>query len=403
MKVVLLTPFYRPDNYGGAVQVYESLLKNQNFHAHIICPKSSGNSQPMDDVEYYRKTDTHIHRCPKIQFSYSSKSIVRRIKEFFYYRVSIRKEILKIINEIQPDIIINGGVRWFSWMNNDFIKLAPVINYIHGEELSIKPVGLFGKWLLKTQNDSFPNVNLNLCVSSYTANKVIEISPKAKVSVLTNFVDTERYYPTDNKLVLKAKHRLEDKISLICVCRLIKRKGVDDLLYALQKIKLDRNKIYNVVLNVCGSGPELDSLRALSIKLGLAEVVEFHGFTDEAVMLELLQASDVFIMPNKTVDGDLEGFGLVFLEANACGLPVIGGRSGGVIDAIEDGVSGLLVEPGSIESITNTLIKLIDDQLYRDSLGQQGETRAQNDFSLRSKRSEFSAILSNVEKGEYFA
>jgi phosphatidylinositol alpha-1,6-mannosyltransferase len=403
MKVLLLTPFYRPDNYGGAVQVYESLLKNQNFHAHIICPKASVNSPSMDDVEYYNKTDTHIHRCPKIQFSYSSKSIVRRISDFILYRRTIRKEILKTINEIQPDIIINGGVRWFSWMNNDFIKIAPVINYIHGEELSIKPVGLFGKWLLKTQNNSFSNVNLNLCVSSYTANKVLEISSRAKVSVLTNFVDTERYYPVDNKSELKIKHKLESKVSLICVCRLIKRKGVDDLLYALKKIKSDGSKIYSVVLNVCGSGPELDSLKALSIRLGLAEIVEFHGFTDESVMLELLQASDIFIMPNKTVDGDLEGFGLVFLEANACGLPVIGGSSGGVIDAIEDGVSGLLIEPGSIESISKNLIKLIDDEIYRDSLGQQGKTRAQNNFSLNRKRTEFYEVLSNVEKGEDLA
>ena len=160
---------------------------------------------------------------------------------------------------------------------------------------------------------------------------------------------------------------------------------------------------YSVVLNVCGSGPELDSLKALSIRLGLAEIVEFHGFTDESVMLELLQASDIFIMPNKTVDGDLEGFGLVFLEANACGLPVIGGSSGGVIDAIEDGVSGLLIEPGSIESISKNLIKLIDDEIYRDSLGQQGKTRAQNNFSLNRKRTEFYEVLSNVEKGEDLA
>lgn len=394
MKVVLLTPFYRPDNYGGAVKVYESLCREQEFETHIICPVSNKN---YDDSAYFYETNIRIHRCSEVQFSYSSRAIFQRVKEFICYKKRVRSEINTLLNEIKPDVIINGGIRWFSWMTSDFIEFAPVINYIHGEELSIKPVGLFGYWLLKTQNSSFSKVNLNLCVSSYTSKKVKEISKKSIVSILTNFVDTSVYYPSSDKHLLKQKYKLQNKISLVCICRLIERKGVDDLLQALNSLKL---KGYdNIVLNICGSGPELNNLKLLSEKLSLLDSVTFHGFTEEEKMIELLQASDIFIMPNKTVDGDLEGFGLVFLEASACGLPVIGGKSGGVVDAIEDGYSGFLIEPGSIVDIVDRLHSLIEDTSSIEKIGGNGLNRAKSNFTLSHKRNEFRSIILNTLDG----
>jgi phosphatidylinositol alpha-1,6-mannosyltransferase len=393
MKVVLLTPFYRPDNYGGAVKVYESLCREQEFEAHIICPIAS---EDFDDSKYYDETKITIHRCAKIQFNYTSNSILKRVKEFSQYRKNTKSDVLNKLRQIKPDIIINGGVRWFSWMNSDFMKIAPVINYIHGEELSIMPIGIFGRWLLKKQNESFSKVDLNLCVSSFTANKVAEISLKSKVTVLTNFVDTESYYPHENKPELKLKHGLNNKFSIVCVCRLIKRKGVDDLLKAVSRLSSDKSIKQDIILNVCGSGSELNDLKALSSKLGISDKVIFHGFTEEDVMLELIQASDIFAMPNKTIDGDLEGFGLVFLEANACGLPAIGGESGGVVDAIEDGVSGYLVNPSSIDDISEKILKFIEDpDLLRD-MGLSSFERAVNSFTLNQKRKEFESILLNL-------
>jgi phosphatidylinositol alpha-1,6-mannosyltransferase len=399
MKVVLLTPFFRPDNYGGAVKVYESLCMNQSFETHIICPVSNID---FDELEYFKEKTIKIHRCSRIIFSYSSKSIIKRITEFFNYRRNIKQEIISKIIDINPDVIINGGVRWFSWMNKEFKGISPVLNYIHGEELSMKPIGLFGRWLFKTQNMSFSQVNLNICVSSYTSNKVKEISPNAKVFVLTNFVDTNNFYPPINKDDLKSKYDLLNKTSIICVCRLIKRKGVDDLLKSISYLIKEDDFKSNIVLNVCGSGAELKDLKILSDKLSISEFVNFHGFTEESLMLELIQASDIFAMPNKTIDGDLEGFGLVFLEANACGLPVIGGRSGGVIDAIEDKFSGYLVDPYSIQDISEKLKLLIGNPNLAIKMGNNGFERSRIKFSLDRKRKEFESILKNVVDGKYF-
>lgn len=394
MKVLMLTPFFRPDNHGGAVKVYESLLQNKDFESHIICPVANAK---FDDERYFLDTGLKIHRCQKIQFSFSSNFLFIRLVEYCVYRYKVKRELDALINDIRPDIIINGGVRWFGWLTKMLLKKSPVINYIHGEELSIAPVGIFGRWLFRTQNSSFSQVKFNICVSSYTSNKLQEMSSSAFVKVLTNFVDNKRFYPAKNIQNLKSKHNINTKISLICICRLIERKGVDDLLNAISQLKKNNNR--NIVLNVCGSGPELKNLQLLSRDLGIEDLVIFHGFTEEKVMLELLQASDVFVMPNKTIDGDLEGFGLVFLEAGACGLPVIGGKSGGVVDAIDEGFSGYLVEPGDITDLVSKLDRLITDSDIRKQLGGNGYKRAIENFTLESKKKEFQALLHEAYQG----
>ncbi len=396
MKIVLITPFYRPDNYGGAVQVYENLCRNQDFDFNIICPSSKDET---DDDAYFLNSDIKLHRCSSLTFQFTMKSIYSRLQEFLFYRKARKKEILDYLGLMKPDIIINGGVRWLGWMVRDFKKIAPVINYVHGEELSIRPIGIVGKWFFRLQNKSLEQVDLNLCVSSYTSDKVKEISPKAKTAVLTNFVDPNRFFPSDNRYKLKEKYKIDGKVSLISVCRLIERKGIEDLLVAFNEILFNAEEVPNVVLNICGSGPDFKKLKECSDLLGLSEYVSFHGFTEDSHMLELLQASDIFVMPNKMVDGDLEGFGLVFLEANACGLPVIGGRSGGVVDAIEDGVSGFLVTPESNNHLKESLNILIKSEFLRQKIGQQGQQRALSEFSLSKKRSQFITILNEIKEG----
>ena len=100
------------------------------------------------------------------------------------------------------------------------------------------------------------------------------------------------------------------------------------------------------------------------------------------------------------MNGDLEGFGLVFLEANACRLPVIGGRSGGVVDAIEDDFSGYLINPGVISDIAEKLNYLIENKNEMNRIGDAGYERAKEHFTLKSKRLEFSSVLKRLINGD---
>jgi len=130
-----------------------------------------------------------------------------------------------------------------------------------------------------------------------------------------------------------------------------------------------------------GTGPNENNLRLLVENEGLLNNVLFLGQIPEEEIVLFHQMGDVFIMPNRTLDsGDTEGFGIVFLEANAVGKAVIGGNAGGVVEAVEDGKTGLLVDSRDIKAIEKALRLLIENKSLRNKLGQNGRLRAQKDF-----------------------
>ncbi len=98
-------------------------------------------------------------------------------------------------------------------------------------------------------------------------------------------------------------------------------------------------------------------------------------------------------MPSRDIEGDFEGFGIVYLEANLCGKPVIAGNSGGVKDAVSDGVSGLMVEPENLEGIANAISRLSNDKDLRDKLGSQGKERAIREFSWENQAANLCKII----------
>jgi phosphatidylinositol alpha-1,6-mannosyltransferase len=117
-------------------------------------------------------------------------------------------------------------------------------------------------------------------------------------------------------------------------------------------------------------------------KLHLQDNVVFTGYVSEDEKAFYYNAADVFVMPNRELEnGDVEGFGIVFLEANIYGKPVIGGRSGGAVDAIVDGKTGLLVNPIDIEEIASAIIRFLSNEGYAKQLGFQGRKRVERDFN----------------------
>ncbi|MBQ39268.1 MAG: hypothetical protein CME04_23020 [Gemmatimonadaceae bacterium] len=156
---------------------------------------------------------------------------------------------------------------------------------------------------------------------------------------------------------------LQDCLTYLTVGRLVERKGVDHMLEALAGLG-DRLPPWKYL--VVSDGPYREALEALSRRLGLTDRVHFCGFIDDARLPAFYRTCDVFAMPNREVvvpgQGSLsvEGFGIVFLEAAACGKPVIAGRSGGAVHAVEDGTTGLLVDGEDIESLQQALLGLTD-------------------------------------------
>lgn len=162
---------------------------------------------------------------------------------------------------------------------------------------------------------------------------------------------------------------------LLTVARLQDRyKGHDNVIRALPLIAA---KVPEVRYVVAGDGPLRQYLERLAVSLDVRERVEFRGRVSDVERRELYQSCEVFVMPSREsrTGGGAEGFGIVYLEANAAGKPVVGGRSGGIPDAVLEGQTGLLVEPNDIADIAEACTRLLTDRELAARLGRQGYER----------------------------
>ena len=217
-------------------------------------------------------------------------------------------------------------------------------------------------------------------ISRYTRDHLLRLGVQSdRIIVLYPGVIPDRWGRTGREAGVKERFGLAGRRVLITVSRLIPRKGHDVVLKALPEV---RRAIPDLAYLIVGDGPEEGRLRQLSIDLGLEDVVRFAGSVPNTETVDYYHASDAFAMPNRRLpNGDIEGFGLVFLEANVCGLPVIGGRSGGAVDAIEHGKTGWLVEPTSVEEVAGRILDLLGDGERARAMGEAGKRRVLEQFT----------------------
>ena len=173
---------------------------------------------------------------------------------------------------------------------------------------------------------------------------------------------------------------------LLTVARLVPRKGHKVSIAAFAKIC---GEIPSAHYLIVGTGPEEEKLRAMVKEAGIENRVTFAGFVSGEDLPDIYNVCDVMLMANRQEEnGDVEGFGIVFLEANAAGKPVIGGRSGGAVEAVVDGVTGFLVNPDDADELAGILRRLFLDRTLREALGEAGANRVRSDFnwSTRAER-----------------
>jgi phosphatidylinositol alpha-1,6-mannosyltransferase len=173
-----------------------------------------------------------------------------------------------------------------------------------------------------------------------------------------------------------------------------KRKGFDTGIIAFSKA----SRLFdNIRLIIAGPGDNT-YLKEVASQSGVQDLVFFTGLVDRNTLLSYYATCDIFLMPNKTLDnGDAEGFGIVFLEANLFGKPVIGGNSGGAIDAVEDGVSGILVNGDDVESVVDALVKLLSDDALREKMGQLARERVWNQFNNAVQFKRFKEVIAKFD------
>jgi phosphatidylinositol alpha-1,6-mannosyltransferase len=177
---------------------------------------------------------------------------------------------------------------------------------------------------------------------------------------------------------IRQKHHLGAAPVLLTVGRLQRRKGQDMVIHALPQILQSLPQVKYVIV---GTGEELTSLTTLAQELGVQDSVVFAGIVPDQELAAYYAACDVFIMPNRQIGSDIEGFGMVYLEASAAGKPVVGGKSGGTDDAILSDVTGLRVDGNSSVEIANAIIDLLSTPDKAKAMGMHGRQRVEREFT----------------------
>jgi phosphatidylinositol alpha-1,6-mannosyltransferase len=167
--------------------------------------------------------------------------------------------------------------------------------------------------------------------------------------------------------------------TLTTICRVVKEKGIDIVLRALNILKTQGIPVRYVI---GGDGCDREFFQTLAAELKVQDQVQFAGYISESEKWCLLRSADVFVMPSRvTADQQHEGFGIAYIEANACGIPAVGTRAGGVPDAVIDGETGVLVDPESPEKLAEALSFLYHHPERRRQMGEAGMQRARSQFS----------------------
>jgi phosphatidylinositol alpha-1,6-mannosyltransferase len=363
MKILIITQNFPPIEGGIATHTYE-MAKNFSIHGQevfVVAPVKKNTS------EFDKEQNFRTKRFPQVYNAFS------RFLVTLAYSLSAAFKF-------KPDIIYtthwkNAGV--VAAIISIFFKI-PHISAVNGTEINFPRSQRFNYKLFRFVVDRAQKI---IALGSFQVNllKKLDID-ESKITVVSEGVDFSKFKDKNNDLInkLKEKYNIGTKKVLLTVGRLVPRKGHRNVILALKEII----KIYpEIVYIIIGRGPEQENLFKLVKNLKLEEYITFTGFISDEEMIAFYHLCDVFVMPNTIVDGDLEGFGIVFVEANACGKPVIGGKSGGTSDIIKDRLNGFLVDPENMDEIKDKILKLLKNDDLRNRMGQYGRNLVKTEFN----------------------
>jgi phosphatidyl-myo-inositol dimannoside synthase len=264
----------------------------------------------------------------------------------------------------------------------------PVLVYAHGEELTTWGRGR--KFAL--MRFVFNHCDAILSNSDFTRETLIDllgVEPE-RIHLVYPTVDENRFRPGISGADLRATIEIREGQALILsVGRLQRRKGFDSVIRALPLLEQQGIDAHYALI---GIGEDRAYLQGLAAELGVADRVHLLGHVAYEDLPRWYAACDVFAMPNRDIDGDNEGFGLVFLEAASAGKPVVAGSAGGTGSAVVDGVTGLRVDGEDLAAIASGLARVLRDRAQAETMGRNARTRVLDNFTHQRRVDQLRAL-----------
>lgn len=285
---------------------------------------------------------------------------------------SVARRAAQIIEREGCDTVLFGAAAPLGLLGPSLRRAGArrLVGLTHGHEAgwAMLPVA---RSLLRRIGDS---VDALTYLGEYTRGRIARaLSPSAAARMvrLAPGVDPGEFRPGAGGAEMRERLGLDGRPVVVCVSRLVARKGQDTLIEAWPRV---RAAVSAAALLLVGDGPHRAALERMARRLGVARSVVFTGLVPQAELPACFDAGDVFAMPCRTRRGglDVEGLGIVYLEASAAGLPVVGGDSGNAPDAIRDGETGYVVPGGDPDALADRLIELLSDPARAKAMGEKG-------------------------------
>ena len=390
MKLLVIT-FDWPPMRGGKATLLHELFTRLNEEKFVIAAKH-GNYGGID-----KGNDFQTLRIPKFFFNLPLPPSFRPyfIKVAMLYFVS-----KKALQKFRPDVVVccqlltEGAVGLY--LKKEFG--IPYIVYTYDTIDVEQPLN--GKDM-EIATEILKNAEKVVCISSFMAEKLVAIGIEEEKTVLVHpGVDVEQFKPKKPSEKIAERTGYGKKRIMLSVARLVDRKGLD---YAIRAFVDVRKDIKDLRYFIVGDGPEKNKLEKLAEELGVKEDVVFAGEVGNDELVDYYNACDVFVLPSIVSEKEFksEGFGIVFLEANACGKPVVGTRVSGIVDAVAENESGLLVEQRNVGQLAAAIKKILSDKRLAEKLGKKGRERAMEKFSWDAVAENFGVnVLQKIEPGK---
>lgn len=369
MRTLFLTQDFPPDS-GGIARLYGELCRR--FPAgsvHVGTVRAA-------DAEVARVADTSLQPVRVTRLAFTFRQARRLSSVVRWSRWALRQ-----IKGEEIDLIQVGNIRPAGYVAA-YVHArlgVPYTIYVHGKDLWKEQRKVErsarARWTARAILGRAGSIIANSRATAERAEallRTLEIDPAGRIHIVHPGTDPQTFRPeVPGTHEWRAELGLQDERILLSLSRLMARKGVDTALHAFGEL-VDRYP--DLMYVVAGDGPEREHLEALAGRLGLRERVRFLGAVDDARLPALYAAADLFVLPvrEEPDDHEVEGFGIVFCEAAAAGLPIVAGRSGGIEDAVREGKNALLVPPADPHATADAVARILDDEVLRQQMSDAG-------------------------------
>lgn len=368
-RTLLITTDFYP-NLGGIANYWYNLTQNLPKGKVVVLAQKINDYEDNLDLKIYRRDFFSFWLWPKWLF----------LIWYIYKIIKIEKIEKIIVAQILP---IGTAV----WLLNKFYKISYLAS-CHGMDIKIpqknpRKLKLIKKIISKA--DGF------IANSNYTKNELIKLGAyQNKITVIypAANISGDNYKSLNISQPFQHISASGNKI-ILTVARLVERKGIDMVIKSLPKVL---KNISDLEYWIVGAGHDQNRLKKLAQENDLKEKVKFFGAVSEKKLKEFFASCDLFVLPAREIDGDVEGFGIVFLEAGIFGKPVIGGRSGGMSESILDEKTGFLVDPLNINEISDKITLILQDKNLAQRMGKANQSHAKN-FTWKKSTEKLIEIL----------